>query len=102
MNDKEAISDLKELFQTADLVKFAKHDPQMNENDANLINAIDFINETKQPEEENQKPQPTEITIIEKRSLRTKILLICGIVFLSAALIGTFVYIGMQLYDLFA
>lgn len=54
MKDKEAISDLKELFQTADLVKFAKHDPQMNENDANLINAIDFINETKQPEEENQ------------------------------------------------
>ena len=102
MNDKDAISDLKELFQTADLVKFAKHDPQMNEYDANLINAIDFINETKQPEEENQKPQPTEITIIEKRSLRTKILLICGIVFLSAALIGTFIYIGMQLYDLFA
>ena len=99
---EDAISDLKELFQTADLVKFAKHDPQMNENDANLINAIDFINETKQPEEENQKPQPTEITIIEKRSLRTKILLICGIVFLSAALIGTFIYIGMQLYDLFA
>ena len=101
-NDKEAISDLKYLFQTADLVKFAKHDPQMNENDANLINAIDFINETKQPEEENLKPQPTEITIIEKRSLRTKILLICGIVFLSAALIGTFVYIGLQLYNLFA
>ena len=47
MNDKEAISDLKLLFQTADLVKFAKHNPQMNENDANLINAIDFINETK-------------------------------------------------------
>ena len=102
MNDKEAISDLKELFQTADLVKFAKHDPQMNENDANLINAIDFINETKQPEEENQKPQPTEITIIEKRSLRAKILLICGIVLLSVALVATFVYIGTQLYDLFA
>ena len=102
MKDKEAISDLKELFQTADLVKFAKHDPQMNENDANLINAIDFINETKQPEEENQKPQPTEITIIEKRSLRTKVLLICGIVILSTALIGTFIYIGMQLYNLFA
>ncbi len=102
MNDKEAISDLKELFLTADLVKFAKHDPQMNENDANLINAIDFINETKLPEEENQKPQPTEITIIEKRSLRTKIILICGIVFLSAALIGTCIYIGVQLYNLFA
>lgn len=67
----------------------------MNENDANLINAIDFINETKQPEEENQKPQPTEITIIEKRSLRVKAMLICGIALLSAALIGTFIYIGL-------
>lgn len=101
MNDKEAIADLKELFQTADLVKFAKHDPQMNENDANLINAIDFINETKLPEEENQKPQPTEITIIEKRSLRAKVLLICGIIILSIALVATFVYIGMQIYNLF-
>ena len=89
MNDKEAISDLKLLFQTADLVKFAKHNPQMNEND------------TKQPEEENQKPQPTEITIIEKRSLRVKAMLICGIALLSAALIGTFIYIGLQLYNLF-
>lgn len=102
MNDKDAIDDLKYLFQTADLVKFAKHDPQMNENDANLINAIDFINDTKLKEEENQKPQPTEITIIEKRSLRVKIVLICGIVLLSGALIGTFVYIGLQLFDLFA
>lgn len=102
LKDKDAIADLKVLFQTSDLVKFAKHDPQMNENDANLINAIDFINETKEPEVENQKPQPTEITIIEKRSLRAKVFLICGIVFLSAALLGTFIYIGMQLYELFA
>ncbi|WP_321331525.1 hypothetical protein [uncultured Bacteroides sp.] len=102
MNKKEDISDLNILFQTADLVKFAKHDPDMNENDANLINAIEFINDTKVVEEENQKPQPTEITIIEKRSLRTKILLICGIVVLSVAIVGSFVYIGIQLYDLLA
>ena len=74
----------------------------MNENDANLINAIDFINETKQPEEENQKPQPTEITIIEKRSLRTKILLGAGIVLLAIALIGSLIYIGLELYNYFA
>lgn len=42
MNDKDAISDLRSLFQTADLVKFAKHSPLMNENDANLISAIDL------------------------------------------------------------
>lgn len=102
MNDKEAISDLRELFQTADLVKFAKHNPLMNENDANLINAIDFINETKEKEDENAKPQPTEITIIEKRSLRTKILLGVGIVLLAAALIGSLIYVGLELYNYFA
>lgn len=102
VNDKEAIGDLRGLFQTADLVKFAKHNPMMNENDANLINAIDFINETKEKEDENAKPQPTEITIVEKRSLRTKILLGAGILVLAAALIGSLIYVGLELYNYFA
>ena len=102
MKDKEAISDLRELFQTADLVKFAKHNPMMNENDANLINAFDYINDTKEKEDENVKPQPAEITIIEKRSLRTKILLGAGIVLLVAALIGSLIYVGLELYNYFA
>lgn len=102
VKDKEAISDLRELFQTADLVKFAKHNPLMNENDANLVNAIDFINETKEQEEENAKPQPTEITIIEKRSLRTKVLLGAGIAALSVAIVGSLIYIGLELYNYFA
>lgn len=100
--NQEDIKDLKELFQTADLVKFAKHNPLMNENDANLINAIEFINETKPVEEEEFKPQPTEITIIEKRSLRSKILLGCGIAVLSASIIGIIVYLVMQMYHLLA
>lgn len=102
IKDKEAIADLRSLFYTADLVKFAKHNPMMNENDANLINAIDFINETKEKKDENAKPQPTEITIIEKRSLRTKILLGAGIVLLAAALIGSLIYVGKELYNYFA
>lgn len=102
VKDKEAISDLKELFSTADLVKFAKHNPLMNENDANLINAIDFINETKEQEDENAKPQPTEITIVEKRSLRSKVLLGTGILLLAAAIIASLVYIGLELYNYFA
>ncbi len=101
IKDKNAIADLKFLFDTADLVKFAKHNPLMNENDANLVNAINFINETKQIEEENVKPQPKEITIVEKRSLRTKIILACCITLLSAALVGSLIYIGTQLYELF-
>lgn len=43
-----------------------------------------------------------EITIIEKRSLRTKILLGAGIVALTAALAGSLIYIGLELYNYFA
>ena len=102
VNDKDAIADLRSLFETADLVKFAKHNPLMNENDANLINAIDFINETKVQEDDNAKPQPTEIMVIEKRSLRMKILLGAGIVVLSIAVIASLIYIGTELYSYFA
>ena len=100
--DKEAIDDLKELFVTADLVKFAKHNPLMNENDANLLNAMDFINETKEKEDENAKPQPTEITIVEKRSLQTKLLLGAGAAVAAAAFIWAVVYICKELYNYFA
>ena len=99
-NNKEDLNDLKALFQTADLVKFAKHNPLINENDANLISAIEFIDETKLVEEENQKPQPTEITIIEKRSLRAKTLLICGIILLSLSIIAILTYVITQLINL--
>lgn len=74
-NDKESVKDLMELFQTADLVKFAKHSPLMNENDMNLVNAVDFINKTKVDVDPNIKPEPTEITIEEKRSKQGRIIL---------------------------
>ena len=99
MNDKEALSDLSVLFRTADLVKFAKHAPELNENDANLVKAVDFINQTK-AEEENKTQQPTEITVVEKRSLRTKRLLIAAITLLSIGIAGCLIYIGFQLYAL--
>ena len=101
VKDKEAIKDLKSLFETADLVKFAKHNPLLNENDANLVNAIDFINETKVEEEETLKPEPTEITIIEKRPLRIKILLGVAILALVSVTIACIVYIVSALYTYF-
>lgn len=70
--DKTMIDELKQLFVTADLVKFAKHSTLINENDANLVNAIEFINQTKQENavvEEVVKPQLTEA---DQRSIRTR------------------------------
>ena len=79
VKDKESIKDLKYLFEMADLVKFAKFSPMMNENDMNLVNAIDFINETKIEEEPAAKKEPTEMKVEEKRSKRGRIALICSI-----------------------
>ena len=62
-DDKQSLDELRQLFTTADLVKFAKYSTMINENDANLVSAIDFINQTKlenQPVEEVQKPQLSE------------------------------------------
>lgn len=61
--DEASIVELKQLFQTADLVKFAKHSTMMGENDRNLLGAIDFIQTTKQenvPTEERIVPQLTD------------------------------------------
>ena len=46
-DDPQTLSELRQLFLTADLVKFAKYSTLINENDANLVSAIDFINKTK-------------------------------------------------------
>ncbi len=99
VHDVEAIRELRGLLRTADLVKFAKFIPMMNENDANLLNAVNFINETKEAEDPNAKPEPTEITIIEKRPLRTKIILGVGIALISVFLTGALIYIGVELYN---
>lgn len=60
--DKKTIAELRELFNTADLVKFAKYSTLINENDLNLVNAINFIDETK------QEGKPTEERIVPKLS----------------------------------
>jgi hypothetical protein len=97
--EREALQELRELFLTADLVKFAKHRPLLNENDANLVNAIDFINHTKEVTDENAKPQPTEITIVEKRSLRSKILLGTAIALIGIGLCISLIYMATELYS---
>ncbi len=96
--DKSSMEELHLLLQTADLVKFAKLNPLMNENDRNLVSAIDFINETKMEIEEKQA-EP-EITIEEKRSQKAKFILGGSIVILFFATLGLIAYLAWNIYDL--
>ena len=98
--DQSKIEELTMLFETADLVKFAKYTANFSENDRNLVSAIDFINTTKQenlPTEERIEPSVTEQ---EKQMQRMRISLKWGLVvliLLSTVLVGYVVY---QLWDI--
>lgn len=100
IQDNEAVADLKYLFETADLVKFAKHAPMINENDLNLVNALEFVNQTKKEIEENEKHVPTEITIEERRSRKAKLILSSGIIILSIIIFSILFIIGRDIYNL--
>ena len=91
VNDEDALHELRELFQTADLVKFAKYSTLLGENDRNLVSAIEYINATKK--EEPVTPQPTEIVVVEKRSQNTKKILIASVIVASIALLSGTAYL---------
>ena len=99
VKDKESIREVRELLETSDLVKFAKFNPPMNENDRNLVSAIDFVNDTK-PQEGELPVQPTEKRIVNERSLRSKRLLLAAMVLLSVLVCIVLVLFILDLYYL--
>ena len=98
--DQQSLTELSQLFLTADLVKFAKYSTMINENDQNLVNAIDFINQTKlenQPVEETIKPQ---LSAEDQRSKKERRLLKLFIAGLAVAGVVLFCYIIYNMYML--
>lgn len=98
--DQQSLDELRRLFMTADLVKFAKYSTMINENDANLVNAIDFINQTKQenqPTEEVIKPQLSEE---DQRSQKTRRVLKCIIWTVCTISILLFCLVVYSVYQL--
>ena len=96
--DQQSLDELRQLFTTADLVKFAKYSTMINENDANLVSAIDFINQTKlenQPTEEVVKPQLSEE---DARSQKSRRLLKWLVGIISTAIVLLFGYVVYQIY----
>jgi uncharacterized protein (DUF2344 family) len=93
-------AELRQLFTTADLVKFAKYSTLINENDANLVSAIDFINQTKLenlPTEEAVKPELTEA---DQRTVKTRRLLKTVITAIAVACVALLGYVFYGLFQL--
>ena len=99
-DDPKSLDELRQLFTTADLVKFAKYSTLINENDANLVSAIDFINQTKQenvPTEEIVKPELTEE---QQQSRKMRKVLIAAVAVAAVAAVALLAYVGWMMYDL--
>ena len=100
VQDENALSELRHLFLTADLVKFAKYSTLINENDQNLVNAIEFINQTKlenMPVEETVKPLLSEE---DQRSQKARRILKTAITVISVVCALLFAYVLFTLYQL--
>ena len=98
--DQQALDELRMLFQTADLVKFAKYSTLINENDMNLVNAIEFINKTKLEAQPDQKPEKPQLTAEEVRTTKTRRALKASITSLLVAAAAILVYVVYAVYML--
>jgi len=99
---QEQVDELHQLFMTADLVKFAKYSTLINENDRNLVSAIDFINKTKleaTATDEPERPKLTEEEVRTQQTRRTLKGLIIGLLVVSVLLLA---YVGYNCYLLLA
>lgn len=98
VGDPTMLAELSELFTTADLVKFAKYSTLINENDLNLVNAVNFIDSTKlegQPTEERIVPTLTDD---DKRRRQSRIAIKTLLWVLAVAVAGLLAYIIYNVY----
>lgn len=96
--DRKSLQELANLLSTSDLVKFAKFKPMIDENDRNLLGAVEFVKETMVEVSEEELMPKEETVVVEKRSkgARTTLLVVTIAVTLAAAIM-----LGISLYRLY-
>ena len=100
--DRSSIGELSELLSTADMVKFAKAQPLLGENDRNLLGAMEFVKTTMVQETENTEPEVLEDTVIvEKRSKEVRTALLVAFILSVVASLGFAACLIVKLYYLF-
>lgn len=98
--DAKMLGELHSLFETADLVKFAKYSTLINEDDLNLVNAVNFIDETKGNEVATEERIVPKLTDNERKASQSRRLikaLLWAIGLAVAALLAWIVYNVYQL-----
>ncbi len=96
--DDEAFDEMRRLFTTADLVKFAKFKSSLDEDGQNLVKAAEFVNHTKVENPEAERPIVQEMPLSDKRQLWLKrgfqLLLVTSV-------LSTFAFAGWLAFELY-
>ena len=96
--DPAKLAELRELFQTADLVKFAKYSTELNEKDRDLESVVEFIKTTKTEDMPTiEKIEPT-LSENEKRSQKSRRLIILLLTLTSIGILVVLALVCWQLY----
>lgn len=98
--DSVMIEELRELFQTADLVKFAKYSALMGENDMNLVNAVNFIDQTKKEEAPVVEKVVPQISKEDQEARNSRRLIQMFISTIVVAVFGILFYIVYRIWYL--
>jgi predicted ATPase len=100
--DQSKIDELRDLLETADLVKFAKHTALLNERDRNMASVIEFIEATKSDETATVERVETSLTDSEKRSQRSRHIIVTLIAVLSLLAAALLCYVVWHTFSLIA
>ena len=96
--DKKMIDELHEIFFTADLVKFAKYSTLINENDLNLVNAVNFIDQTKQDDKPTEERIVPKLSDDDKKSRNNRIVIKSII---SVGVVAAVTLLGYIIYNIY-
>ncbi len=91
--NEEMIGELRNLFEVADLVKFAKYSTLANENDINLVNAVNFIDRTKTQETEREERITPKLSESDRRVQESRKLIKALLAVIIAAVVVILCYI---------
>lgn len=98
--NRDKLQELREVFQTADLVKFAKYSTRENEKTLYLTHVVQFIEDTKIEAVPELKSEEDETVKTVQRNRRSRMLLRLLIGVLIVVIVALLTYIALSIYEL--
>lgn len=100
--DKSKIDELRQVFETADLVKFAKYSVQENTSGAYLSSVVRFIDSTKEENAPTVEKVGSKLSEKDKMKMRKRKGVRLAIALLIIAAVAIFAYVCWRIFEIVA